>query len=233
MNLDLGGPGPGCSVMRVRRLSQGELLGGEKARTEEHVQGCARCGATLRELAAEREQLLREVPFDAFAAGVAEKLAARQRPARRPFAARWAPVAAAAAVLLIAGGALLRREEQPQPWDGIKGAATAQLFVQDSRGVHELTSGEKLSRDVRLQLTLHPASRKEAAVVLIEPGEQSVLYAGPAVNGALPSAFEWSGNARSATLLVIFTDAPLDAARIHDKADVPRGADVSQVVLQR
>ena len=34
MNLDLGGPGAGCSAMRVRRLLAGELSGVEKERTE-------------------------------------------------------------------------------------------------------------------------------------------------------------------------------------------------------
>ena len=104
MNLDLGGPGPGCSALRVRRLLAGELSGVEKERTEAHVTGCERCAAVREEIAAEREALRRDVPFPQFAAGVAEKLAHRPR---RDFVSRWAPLAAAAGLLLVAGTALV------------------------------------------------------------------------------------------------------------------------------
>ncbi|HMC35263.1 MAG TPA: hypothetical protein VKH65_12675, partial [Myxococcales bacterium] len=70
MMVDLGGPGTGCSAMRVRRLTAGELQGADRDRTQQHVDGCARCQAVLRELADERVRLARDVPFDAFAAGV-------------------------------------------------------------------------------------------------------------------------------------------------------------------
>ena len=100
MNLDIGGPGPGCSSMRVRRLLAGELTGVEKERTEAHVASCRRCAAVQEELAAEREALRRDVPFPQFAAAVAEKLAHRPH---RSFAARWAPLAAAAGLALVAG----------------------------------------------------------------------------------------------------------------------------------
>ena len=76
MNLDLGGPGPGCSALRVRRLLAGELSGVEKERTEAHVTGCERCAAVSEEIAAEREALRRDVPFPQFAAG--DILAARR-----------------------------------------------------------------------------------------------------------------------------------------------------------
>ena len=88
MNLDLGGPGFGCSAMRVRRLAAGELTGMEKERTEAHIAGCARCAAVVQEIAAEKEALRRDVPFPQFAAAVAEKLAERPR---RSLVARWAP----------------------------------------------------------------------------------------------------------------------------------------------
>ncbi len=194
MSLDLGGPGFGCSAMRVRRLLSGELTGAEKERTEAHVSGCARCEATHKEILAEREALRRDVPFPQFAAAVAEKLAS-------------------------------------------KGGGSAQLFVQDARGVRELSPGEPVAAGARLLLTLHPAGRKRAAAVLIEPGgvgpgETSVLYQGPAVNGPLPQAFEWTGTG-SATLLVVLSDTAVDAAQIHSAKDAPRGADVLLVKLHR
>ncbi|MBS2025475.1 MAG: zf-HC2 domain-containing protein [Deltaproteobacteria bacterium] len=80
--IDLGGPGAGCSASKVRRLRAGELAGAEKDALEAHVRGCARCQATEREITKEADQLAQVLPFDAFAAGVAEKLA--DAPAQSP-----------------------------------------------------------------------------------------------------------------------------------------------------
>ena len=229
MNLDLGGPGAGCSAMRVRRLLAGELSGVEKERTEAHVAGCARCAAVREEIAAEREALRRDVPFPQFAAAVAEKLA--HRPQRR-FATRWAPLAAAAGVALIAGTLLVRTPAERTDPVRTKGPASAHLFVQDRQGVHELSAGEPVADGARLLLSLQPSGRKRAAVVLVEPGEVSVIYEGPAMNGTLPQAFEWTGRG-VATLLVVLSDSAVDAKSIHSAADAPRGADVLTVTLRR
>ena len=83
MTLSLRGPGPGCSAARIRRLASGEIDGAERARLLEHVAGCARCQQTQREIADEGPALAAALPFDEFAAGVAEKLASAARPARR------------------------------------------------------------------------------------------------------------------------------------------------------
>jgi hypothetical protein len=213
--------------MRVRRLLAGELAGAEKERVERHVADCARCAETQREVALEAEALRRDVPFPAFAAGVAEKLA--QRP-KRSMIARWAPLAAAAGLALASGAALVLR---PADTDGVrgKGAATAQVFVQDARGVRELHE-EAVARGAKLLLALHPAGHKSAAAVLIEPGETSVLYSGAAVNGPLPQAFEWTGQG-AATLLIVFANEPLDAAKLHGAQDAPPGSDVVEVKLRR
>ncbi len=227
MNLELGGPGPGCSAMRVRRLLAGELAGAEAERTLLHVQGCARCGQVQRELLLEQEALRRDVPFPAFAAGVAEKLAVRPR---RSLLSRWAPMAAAAGVVLAASVLALRPSDTETVRS--KGAATAQLFVQDRAGTRELSAGEPVVAGARLRIALHPGRRTQAAAVLIEPGETSVLYSGAALNGPLPQAFEWTGQG-AASLLVVLADEPIDAARIHGVKDAPRGADVWQVQLHR
>lgn len=213
--------------MRVRRLLAGELTGAEKERVERHVAGCVRCSETQREIAAEVEALRRDVPFPAFAAGVAEKLA--QRPGRSMIA-RWAPLAAAAGLLLVSGATLLLR---PADTDTVrsKGAATAQLFVEDGRGVRELAE-EPIAQGAKLLVVLHPVKRKNAAVVLVEPGETSVVYSGAALNGPLPQAFEWTGQG-TATLLVVFSNQPLDAARLRSAQDVPGGSDVVEVKLHR
>ena len=228
MNLDLGGPGAGCSAMRVRRLLAGELSGVEKERTEAHVEGCERCAAVRKAIATERDALRRNVPFPEFAAAVAEKLAHRSQ---RSFATRWAPLAAAAAVALIAGTLLVRRPVETETVRS-KGAASAQLFVQDGKGVHELAAGEPLADGARLLLSLQPSGRKRAAVVLVEPGEASVIYQGPAVNGTLPEAFVWTGRG-VATLLVVLSDSAVDATAIRSAADAPRGSDLLTVTLRR
>ena len=228
MNLDLGGPGAGCSAMRVRRLLAGELSGVEKERTEAHVEGCERCAAVRQEIAAEREALRRDVPFPQFAAAVAEKLA--RRPQHR-FATRWAPLAAAAGVALIAGTLLVRRPVETETVRA-KGAASARLFIQDGKEVRELSAGDAVPEGARLLLSLRPAGRKRAAAVLVEAGETSVIYQGRAVNGTLPQAFEWTGKG-VATLLVVLSDSAVDAKSIRSAADAPRGADVLTVTLRR
>src|SRR5438477_84689 len=161
-------------------------------------------------------------------AAAAEKLAHRSQ---RSFATRWAPLAAAAAVALIAGTLLVRRPVETETVRS-KGAASAQLFVQDRKGVHELAAGEPLADGAKLLLSLQPSGRKRAAVVLVEPGEASVIYQGPAVNGTLPEAFVWTGRG-VATLLVVLSDSAVDATAIRSAADAPRGSDVLTVTLRR
>jgi anti-sigma factor RsiW len=222
--------------MRVRRLQAGELAGPEKERTEAHVAGCARCAQVVRELEQEREALRRDMPFPAFAAGVAEKLA--QAPQRPPDArrwalsgkmaaglSRWAPFAAAAGILLVSGLVLRPGEETP----GVrsKGGASARMFVQDARGVRELAA-EPVASGASLRLVLHSVERKHMTVVLLEPGETSVLYAGPAT--ASPPAFEWTGTG-SATVLVVLDDTPVSG--IKSERDIPKGAEVLRIPLHR
>jgi len=212
----------------VRRLMAGELAGAEKERTEAHVSGCARCARVREEILAEREALRRDVPFPQFAAAVAEKLA--QRPSRS-LVSRIMPLAAAAAFLLAAGTALVLRPTDSETVRS-KGAPSARLFAKDATGVRELPPGAPVAAGARLLLTLHPAGRKQAAAVLLEPGETNVLYQGTAVNGPLPQAFEWTRTG-SATLLIIFSDAAVDAPQIRSAKDAPRGADVVQIKLHR
>jgi hypothetical protein len=228
VNLDLGGPGAGCSGTRVRRLLAGELIGVEKERTQAHVDACERCAAVRLEIEAEKEALRRDVPFPQFAAAVAEKLARRPR---RSLASRWAPLAAAAGLALVTGTVLVLRPADA-PTTRFKGGASAQLFVQDAKGVHEIGDGDVVADGARLLLSLHPGGHKRATAVLLEPGEASVVYDGPAVNGPLPRAFEWTGKG-VATLLVVLSDSEMDAKTIRSAADAPHGSDVLQLRLRR
>src|SRR5581483_9615005 len=148
-------PGAGCSSMRVRRLLAGELSGVEKERTEAHLAGCARCAVVQQEIAAEREALRRDVPFPQFAA---------------------------AGLALVAGTALVLRPADTEVTRS-KGGGAAQLFVQDQGGVREVAPGEMLAPGARLLLSLQPGGHKRAAAILLEPGEASVVYDGPARSG--------------------------------------------------
>jgi hypothetical protein len=140
VTLDLGGPGVGCSAMRVRRLLADELAGPEREKTQTHVDGCSRCQKTIRELHEESVAVRRDLPFPAFAAGVAEKLA-RQR---RPRFAQWTAFAAAAAALIVAGAVVLRTDDggQAMQRERSKGGSIAQLFVQDGQGTRAMAAGE-------------------------------------------------------------------------------------------
>lgn len=226
-----GAPVEGCSAMRVRRLVAGELAEAERVRTQAHVDSCARCQRTVQELHGEREALERDVPFPAFAAGVAEKLAARRR--RPRFAAWTSGLAAAAAVLIVAGAFVLRPSGTDTGVRSKGGVPSAQIFVNDRHGTRVLSSGEPVGEDAKLRLSLHPGGRKYAAVVLLEPSESSVLYDGRAVEGPLPQAFEWTGTAPQARVLVVLSDEQIDATRLHGANDAPRNADVSELVLRR
>jgi len=228
MMVDLGGPGTGCSAMRVRRLTAGELQGADRDRTQQHVDGCARCQGVLRELADERARLARDVPFETFAAGVAEKLAQAQRP---PRFARWAPLAAAAALLLAVGTTLTLRPTDDGPRERSKGGAAVALFQRTGAEVHAV---RKVVGPGPIMVHLEPAGHAYAAVVLVEPQESSLLYAGPS-RAELPEAFEWTGTARRATLLTVFADKPLDgeALRRDGAKGAPKGAEVVQVPLER
>jgi hypothetical protein len=240
VTLDLGGPGVGCSAMRVRRLIAGELVNPERERTETHVAECSRCQKTARELQEENLVLRRDLPFPVFAAGVAEKLAQQ----RKPRVAQWMSFAAAASVLLVGGSMMLRSPEAVHPVEPprttqSKGGPLVQLFVQDARGTRSLAAGEAVANGAKLRLSLHPGERKFAAAVLLEQGEESVLYNGPALNGPLPEAFEWTGTAREAQLLVVLSDQAIDAAKLQGAEGargiqgVPQGADVIELVLRR
>lgn len=211
MTLSLAGPGPGCSASRIRRLAAGELGGAERARLLEHVAGCARCQETQREIAEEGRALAAALPFDDFAAGVAEKLAASERPAARARARRFLPLALAATLVAAAAVPLVARLS-PAREDGmrVKGGAALTLYAQAAGGARVVTPGDPIPAGARLRLALAPGGRKHAAVLLVDADGASILHVGPAVAGPLPDAFEWTG-AGVATVVAVLADAPLDA----------------------
>ncbi|HUB05470.1 MAG TPA: zf-HC2 domain-containing protein [Myxococcales bacterium] len=231
---DLGGPGPRCSIAQVRRLLGGELASPERERLEEHVKGCARCQASEREIQGERGQLAAAVPFPAFAAGVAERLAGAAstplKDARKPgrllssvLAASWRYTSVSlAASLLLAGGWLVweyRSDVQRQEMFAgsvdrlagrtrVKGGADATLYVKDSQGDRALGPGEKVPAGAKILVSLEPAGHRFAAVALVDQDGVSPLYVGPAAQGPLPQAFLWTGTG-TARVIIDYADLPI------------------------
>jgi hypothetical protein len=201
--------------MRVRRLAAGELAGDERARTEAHLAGCARCQAVTRELEAERARLQADLPFDRFAAGVAERLAAPAAPAR-PRRLRAVGLALAAGVALavaIPAGLRVAQDESPLR---IKGGAELSVYVREGDGARPLAPGEPVPARATLRVGLSPAGRRFAAVALLDAEGAVILHAGRTEAGVLPGAFEWTGPPEG-TLVAVLADAPVDAAALADR----------------
>jgi len=222
---DLGGPGPACSALRVRRFAASELSGLERERMQAHIEGCARCQASLREIEDEKSRLASDVPFEQFAAGVAEKLAAASP--RKASWRKFVPIAAAAAVLI--GIGVQRSGTHDDETVRTKGGTSARLF--EKIGAEAVAVGpDGLVGSGALQLELASADRRHAVLLLLEGHDASILYAGPA-RGAR-ARFEWVGPATSATLVAVLSDQPLDAESVrrsiadHGPERAPRGSEV-------
>jgi hypothetical protein len=210
-HLSLGGPGPGCSVTRLRRLEAGELSEAEAGALRDHLLGCSRCQRSQQELTHERVALERELPFSRFAAGVAERLATAPSPRRRAMWVYAAPLALAATLAAVVLPLTIRRSEDT-PGNRTKGSPGAALVALDQLGTHELMSGNAISPGAHLTLSLRPAGHPYAAAALVEPGQTtadvSPLFVGPAKSGPAGPAFEWTGSGH-ATLVVWFSDTPI------------------------
>jgi anti-sigma factor RsiW len=212
---DLGGPGPGCSAIQVRRLVAGELPELERDRLRAHIAGCQRCQTIEREIAAEAEALHAALPFDAFAAGVAERLVAPRERGPGQLRRLVTPVLALAASVMVAVAVprLMNLSGPTAERTRVKGGAGASLFIQDAHGVHELEPGAAVPSAARLRVSLRTAGHAFVAVALREPGEVSLIYAGPAREGPLPDAFEWTSG-RTADLVVAFDDRPVNGVAL-------------------
>jgi Putative zinc-finger len=229
---DLGGPGTACSALRVRRFNAGELEGVERERMQAHLEGCGRCQAALREMEDEKARLVRDVPFERFAAGVAEKLVPPVAP-RRTWR-KFVPLAAAAALLIGIGIGRSGRETD----DGIraKGSTSARLY--EKVGTDVVAVGpDGVVGSGPLQLVLASPDRSQAVLLLVEGREASILYAGPAKDARAP--FEWVGPAKRATLVAVLSDQPLDAESVRGAvaeqgaAGAPEGSEVVERPLVR
>jgi hypothetical protein len=218
MTTALGGPGVACSAMRIRRLAAGELSAEERARTEAHLAGCARCQEVRREVDAERARVAAELPFEVLAAGVAERLAREPAP-RRARRATLAIAALAAAVLAAVAVPAVRRALQG---DGagdatrLKGGAALTIWVGEASAARVLAPGEPVPAGAALRVGLAPGGHRWAAVALVDADGAVVLHAGPAAAGPLPGAFEWVG-AGEGTLVAVLADAPVDAAALAER----------------
>jgi hypothetical protein len=230
--IDLGGPRQQlCSALRVRRLLAGELKGAEASLAEEHLASCERCRAVRAEVQAEQRALAQEVPFEAFAAGVAEKLAKAEerersrvpllaRPTRR-WVSALGMAAAAAAFFIVAVPRMQSSDptqsEVPQHStlerlreSRTKGGAAVTVFAVRGARTFALKAGEATEPGDKLLPSLAPNGHTQMLVALVEPGEVSVLFKGPARPGPLPEAFEWTGAAPEAKVAALYSDGPID-----------------------
>jgi hypothetical protein len=212
----LGGPGVACSAMRVRRLAAGELSREDRARTEAHVAACARCQATESELERERARVEADLPFEAFAAGVAERLAVA--PPLPPRRLRLRPVGLALAASLAAAvaiPALMRvgSERGPEAGSRVKGGAELSVWVSAPAGARALAPGEPVPDGAALRVGLPTGPHRFAAVALVDREGVVILHAGPAAPGPLPGAFEWTGEGEG-MLVAVLDDRPVDGAAL-------------------
>jgi hypothetical protein len=218
-----------CSTMRLRRFAAGELRGAEADTAREHLAVCQRCQAVQREIEDERARLARDVPFEAFANGVAEKLA---RPPPRRTWLRFVPAAAAAAVLLVAVGTRIGREE---PGLRSKGGASMVLYQRNGPSAVVLAPDAKAGEGA---IAVQVSGAAFAAILLQEPGETSLLYSGEA-RRSVEHPFEWIGAARHASLVVVVSDRPLDGETVraavarNGPEAVAKGAQVMVRQLER
>jgi hypothetical protein len=214
-------------MLRVRRFAAGELSAIEADRTRSHLETCPRCQAALREIESEKAQLAKDVPFERFAAGVAEKLAAT--PAPRRTWRKLFPLAAAARVI---GSGIGRGRSTDTPGIRPKGGASARLFQQIGKDVVTVGPDGAVGNGP-LQLELASPDRSQAVMLLLEGHEASVLYAGPSKGARVP--FDWVGPAKRASLVTVLSDMPLDAEAV--RRDVaqrgPEGAPKGAEVLVR
>lgn len=221
MTTALGGPGVACSLARIRRLEAGELAGDERARTEAHLAGCARCQGSARELEREREALEASLPFDRFAAGVAEGLArAEAPPARR----RFLRAGMALAALLLAAAALpLLSQLAPRPdeegWRA-KGARELTVWASEGGRVRALREDEPVPPGASLRVGFPAAGRAHGAVALVDADGVAILFAGAAAKGAVGEAFTWTGTG-DGWLVAVLDEEPVDAGAL--RARLERG----------
>jgi hypothetical protein len=227
-----------CSANQVRRMLAGELVAEELVLAEAHVAGCTRCQAVRAEVEQERAALVTAMPFESFAAGVAEKLAreggaqAAKIGAMQSRRRRWKLVTgmlAVAASLAFAGlyGLSLWNLQHPSngyqahtfsrtttlaDWQRLrsKGGAGISVFALRAARSFALREDERSEPGDRLLPALEPAGHANVIVALIEGSEVSLLYRGPARAGPLPEAFEWTGAAPEARLVAVYADQPLD-----------------------
>jgi len=224
----LGGPGVGCSALRVRRLVAGELAEAERTRVEEHLADCGRCQAARAEIEAEQRQLSRSLPFERFAAGVAERMAAPAEPSGRWL--RLAPLALAATLLVALALPLLgRRGAEPEEPFRLKGAAALSLYADAAGGARELKPGEPVPA-AALRAALRPGAWRQAALLLRDEEGLALLYAGPARPGPLPEAFQWTG--RTGELVLLLSDRALSPAERESlAAEAAPGAGIEMLRL--
>ena len=220
MSVGLGGPGVACSAMRVRRLDAGELAGrraGADRGAPRRLRALPGRRAGARRASGRGSR--RELPFERFAAGVAERLAAPRRRRRGPAALRAVGLALAAGLAARRGGArrAARRHARSRrpPAEGRRGADRVRAARARPRGRSRRASRSRRAR--RCGSASRRRAARFAAVALVDAdGAVDPPRRRGASRASLPGAFEWTG-AGEGTLVAVLADAPVDAAALADR----------------
>lgn len=205
----------------LMRLRAGELGPDEAALQRAHLEGCAACQATLRELEAEDAAVRAAVPL--------EKLQARlEQPAKVTPLRRFGKAAPIIGLALAAGLAalVLAPRVALHPQDRTKGGLALDVFV---GGVGEPrrvdSSAVALNPGERVQLKVHGNGHKYVAVVSVdEQGAVSPLFFEhdaslplDAQTELLPESIDFDGRGRE-RLIVLLSDAPLPREQVEAAA---------------
>jgi hypothetical protein len=210
------------SDLRLDELMAGELGPDERARADEHLAGCARCGARLLELEGER---------------AAYRPAPLGRPRRAALLAPVLAFAAAAAVLLA-----LRARPAP-PGERSKGAPHLGILVSHGGEARAAGPGEVVAPGETLTFTVTAARPGHVAVLGLDGAGQVNVYAVAAVEAgrdrALPSAALLDATPGRERIHAVFCAAPIEVEPLRralaagGALSPPAGCSVDVVELEK
>ncbi len=133
---------------------------------------------------------------------------------------------AAGIAAAVAVPTLLRAPSGDSPGFRLKGGgAELTIYARDGAAALALSPDDPIPTGAALRIGLAPAGRKFAAVALVDADGAAILFAGAALTGVLPGAFEWTG-ADDGALVAVLSDEPIDGEALASRLsrEGPKGA---------
>jgi hypothetical protein len=211
------------SPWMLRRLHAGELSASEAAPLRTHAEGCAQCGAVLREAEALQHQFEEDIRLARFTAGV-EKALRREAPRKASsfFPLLWAgPLVAMATGVLLFVNLQPSSGEPPPPGTRIKGGAHAELRIGGTdaqrtvpgEALEPLAPGERVRLGYTPEaypyvLALSVDAAGEVTPLYPESGQSLPVEPGPGTHW-LPGSLEFTGDGLERVVLLLSAQ-PLD-----------------------